>query len=113
LIHVAHRLNQVLDGLLLAGFGDQRAGDEGAEGDRVAELVRQEGDGEAETDARNEGGLWTAQSIDGTHRARHEEKAEATSPARKSASLPVVRATFGPMMKPARMYPSTTGCRRR
>ena len=64
------------DVLLLARFGDQRPGQEGSQRDRIAEGLREERDGEADADARDERRLAAVEPADGTHRPGHEKKAD-------------------------------------
>src|SRR5947209_6854078 len=64
------------DLLLLARFGDQRTGQEGSQRDRIAEGLREERDGEADADARDERRLAAVEPADGTHRPGHEKKAD-------------------------------------
>src|SRR5262249_50584106 len=47
--HVPHRLNEMFDLFLFAGFGNERSSQKGAERHRVAERLRKQSDEEADT----------------------------------------------------------------
>jgi hypothetical protein len=77
---VAQRAHELLDLALAPRLGHERAGQEGAERDRVAEGVRQQRQREAQPDAGDEQGLRVAQGRDAADRARHDEEAEHDEP---------------------------------
>jgi hypothetical protein len=77
---VTDRFNQMLDLLLFPRLGDQGAGDERPEGDRVTELLGQQRQGKAEADAGHDGRLGPVQAIDQPHRAGNEEEADGDQP---------------------------------
>ena len=86
---VADGPHQAFDQLGLARFGHQGAGQEGAEGDRVAGLVRQPGEGQGEPQAGHEQGLGALAPRDqpdqpghDQHPARQHHDQEAEQPAR-------------------------------
>jgi hypothetical protein len=81
---VANRLDERLDRLAVAGFGDERASDECTKRHGIPEGEREKRRGEADADARHQCHLPAAGAHHGPHQPRNQQQPEADERDEKS-----------------------------